>query len=148
MRLVERLAAEWASIYDGDAWHGTSIKPMLANVDERMAHARPIENARTIAELVAHASAWIAIVERRLRGEVFEVTPEMDFPKGDAMPFAELLAQMDAHHARLLETLRATPDATLDELVPGKKQTHWTTLTGLAHHTTYHAAQIAILKKF
>src|SRR3954451_14148766 len=139
MRLVDRLAAELSSIYDGNSWHGTSLKPMLENVDEQMAQARPIENARTIAELVAHVSAWIAIVERRLHGEAFGVTPEMDFPKGDAMPFAELVARMDAAHARLLETLRATDDAALDEIVTAKKHTRWTMLTGLAHHTTYHA---------
>lgn len=147
MRLVDRLAAELSSIYDGNAWHGTALKPMLATVDERLAQARPIGNARTIAELTAHLGAWIAIVERRLRGEVFEVTPEIDFPPGDAVPFGELLATIDTAQARLLETLRATDDAMLDELVPGKKHTHWTMLTGLAHHTTYHAAQIAMLKK-
>jgi len=148
MRLVERLASDLAVIYDGNAWHGTALKPMLADVDERRAQARPIGNARTIAELTAHVSAWIAIVERRLRGEVFEVTTEMDFPPGDAMPFDELVAHMDAAQARLLSTLRAADDAKLDEIVPGKKHTYWTMLTGLAHHTTYHAAQIAMLKKF
>ena len=148
MRLVERVARELESTFAGPAWHGTALRPMISDVDEARAQARPIGNARTIAELTAHVCAWIGIVERRLRGELFEVTPEEDFPPGDAMPFAELIALLDRRHERLLQTLRACSDDLLDEQVPGKKHTHWTELAGLAHHNTYHAAQIAMLKKF
>src|SRR6185369_7422515 len=100
MNLIERLALDLTNNYDGPAWHGTSLRRMVADVGEETAQARPIANARTIAELTAHAASWIGIVERRLRGEVFDVPQELDFPPGDAMPFSQLLAEMDAAHAR------------------------------------------------
>jgi len=66
----------------------------------------------------------------------------------DPLPFSQLLAEMDAAHARLLQTLRACDDAMLDAQVAGKSYTNWTMVAGLMHHSTYHAAQIAMLKKF
>jgi uncharacterized damage-inducible protein DinB len=147
MRLVDRLALDLVNTYDGPAWHGTSLRRMVADVDEQTAQARPIASARTIAELTAHVASWIGIVERRLRGEVFDVPQELDFPPGDAVPFTQLLEEMDAAYQQLLQTLRSFDDALLDEPVAGKSYTNWTMIVGLMHHSTYHAAQIAVLKK-
>jgi uncharacterized damage-inducible protein DinB len=147
MRLTDRILETLRSTYDGDAWHGTPLRRLLDDVDPDSVHSRPITNTRSIAELLAHVVAWIQIVDRRLHGEVFEITPEMDFPEGDAMPWGDLVASLEQSHERLLATVAALDDQTLEALVPGKPYTRWFMLNGLVHHNTYHAAQIALLKK-
>lgn len=134
--------------YDGNAWHGTPLRRMLEDVDEAQAKARPIAGARTIAELTAHATAWIEIVTRRAHGDEFEVTPDIDFPNVDAVPWEAAIDRLERAHAALIETVRGMSDDAIDALVAGKSYTNEYMLHGLAHHNTYHAAQIAMLKKF
>jgi uncharacterized damage-inducible protein DinB len=147
MRLTDRILENLRSTYDGDAWHGTPLRRMLDDIDEAAVHARPIANAHSIAELLAHVIAWIQITDRRLHDEVFEITTEMDFPAGDALPWKKLVALLEQSHERLLATVSALDDAALDAIVPGKPYSRWFMLNGLVHHNTYHAAQIALLKK-
>ena len=147
MRLADRILVQLTSTFDGNAWHGTPLRKMLDGIDETRANARPIAAARTIAELTAHATAWIEITARRARGEQFEVTPEMDFPPVDGVPWIAILERLDRAHADLVETVRGMSDADIDANVAGKSYTNEYMLHGVAHHNTYHAAQIAMLKK-
>jgi uncharacterized damage-inducible protein DinB len=147
MRLSDRILVQLTSTYDGNAWHGTPLRKMLEGVDETQANARPIANARTIAELTAHVTAWIEIAAQRAQGEQFEVTPEIDFPNVEGVAWIDTLSRLDRAHAQLIEIVRGMSDAQIDANVPGKSYTNEFLLQGVAHHNTYHAAQIAMLKK-
>lgn len=133
--------------FDGTPWHGNAFRILVDGVDDAQAHARPIAKAKSIAELLAHAVAWTEIVERRARGEVFEITPEIDFPDVANVRWRDLLSRADRAHASLLETVGRLSDDDLARQVAGKPYTLQFMLSGLMHHNTYHAAQIAILKK-
>jgi uncharacterized damage-inducible protein DinB len=148
MESTARLTAELKENFEGEPWHGTSLRRLLDDVTEEQAYARPIANARTIAELLAHTIAWMDIVERRLRGEEFEVTPELDFPSTEGTTWSELLARAEAAHAHLLAAVGALRDADWERRVAGKPYNLVYMLRGLTQHNTYHAAQIAMLKKF
>src|SRR4051794_18776823 len=124
MRLADRILVQLTSTFDGTAWHGTPLRKMLEGVDEARANARPIANARTIAELTAHATAWIEISERRAHGEQFEVTPEMDFPPVDGVSWLDILERLERAHATLVQTVREMSDAQIDATVPGKRYTN------------------------
>ena len=133
--------------YDGEPWHGSAFRRLLNGIDEEQAHKHPIRDARSIAELLAHAIAWIEIVERRAKGESFEITPEMDFPTVKGVKWADQLAHLDAAHASLLDTVSKLTDADLARKVAQKPYSIRFMLSGLMHHNTYHGAQIALLKK-
>jgi uncharacterized damage-inducible protein DinB len=147
MRLIERMLLELNSNYDGDAWHGTPLRLMVAEVDERTAHLRPAAELKTIAEMLAHITAWIGIVQRRLAGERFEVTTEMDFPSIKGTSWSEQLQQLDAAHTLLIDTVARTPEDALDQRTAGKEYTNEFMLQGLISHNAYHAGQIALVKK-
>ena len=147
MRLADRILVQLTSTFDGNAWHGTPLRKMIDGIDEARAHAHPIANARSIAELTAHITAWIEIAERRARGEQFEVTPEMDFPDVQRVAWNDVVERLDRAHDTLVETVRGMSDAEIDANLPGKNYTNEYLLLGVSHHNTYHAAQIAMLKK-
>ena len=52
--------------YDGDAWHGPSLRKVLAGVTAEAASARPISGGHSIWEIVAHLAAWDDVVSRRI----------------------------------------------------------------------------------
>ena len=133
--------------FNGQPWHGNAFRTLLEGVDDAHAHAHPIAKAKSIAEILGHAIAWIEIVERRLRGENFSITPDLDFPDVRNVRWADLLDHADRAHARLLETVGGLDDSDLARNVEAKPYSVQFMLSGLMHHNTYHAAQIAILKK-
>lgn len=147
MGTVERMVSQLRVNYDGEAWHGTPLRRILDGIDEAKANARPIPDARTIAELLAHLTAWIEIVERRLTGERFEITPEMDFPGVEGVRWADALKRLDRAHGKLLKTTERLGDSDLTAPVAGHQYSVDFMLQGLQHHNTYHGAQIALLKK-
>ena len=133
--------------FNGQPWHGSAFRTLLNGIDDAHAHARLIPNAHTIAQLLGHACAWIENVDRRLRGEVFEITPDLDFPDVKDVRWDDLLHRTETAHAKLLETVGSLRDEDLARTVAGKPYSVEFMLSGLMHHNTYHAAQIAILKK-
>lgn len=147
MRLVERMLLELNSTFDGDAWHGTPLRRMLDDVDEIKARSKPSDAVHSIAELLAHITAWIEIVQRRLGDERVEVTPELDFPDVAKVSWRDAIGRLERAHSLLVDTVARMKDSDFDEKVPGKSYTVDFMLHGLVHHNTYHAAQIALLKK-
>ncbi|HXI12159.1 MAG TPA: DinB family protein [Thermoanaerobaculia bacterium] len=147
MRLVERTLLELNATFDGSAWHGTPFRRILDGVDEEKANARPLADAKTIGELLAHATAWIEIVQRRLEGEIVNPTPEEDFPSVEGVSWDAALARLDAAHTRLVDTVARMSDSDFDDLVPGKSYDAYTMIQGVMHHSAYHSAQIVMLKK-
>jgi uncharacterized damage-inducible protein DinB len=147
MRLVERMLLELNANFDGDAWHGTPLLRLLDGVDDAKAHARPIANGKTIAELVGHIIAWMGIVQRRAAGEQVDVTAEMDFPSVDGFRMADAIEQLQHAQTRLIDTVARLHDDDFDRIVAGKEYTVDYMLHGLISHNAYHGGQIALLKK-
>ncbi|HEY6137327.1 MAG TPA: DinB family protein [Thermoanaerobaculia bacterium] len=88
------------------------------------------------------------IVTERLRGANPEVPPERDFPSVDGVPWDALVARLHTAFAALVEAVRAMgDDAAWQRNAPGKTHTMAYMVDGLLHHTTDHAAQIALLSR-
>lgn len=148
MTLTERLLRDLRSTYDGDdTWHGTPLRRMFEGLDDAFAETHPIAGARSIKELLAHATAWVEIVDRRLGGETYDPPYEVDFPSVHGVALDSLLARLDAAHERLCASVAALHDEDFERIVPGKSYTVDFMLRGLTHHNTYHAAQISMLRK-
>lgn len=64
------------------------------------------------------------------------------------VPWSVLVEKLEAAHAKLIETAGSLREEDLQATVAGKKHSVYVELHGLMHHNTYHAAQIAMLKKF
>jgi uncharacterized damage-inducible protein DinB len=157
MREVDRIADQIQRAYDGDAWHGPSVRAALDGVDVATANARPLRHGHTICELVLHLTAWTREVARRLRTGVAQDPEEGDWPAGGASTDAEwqsLIGALDRANAELVEAIRASDDGQLEQRIGdardpalGSGVSRYVTLHGVAQHHTYHAGQISLLKK-
>lgn len=152
MTETERILDQLKRAYGGEAWHGPSVKEVLAGVTAEQAHARPLENAHSIRELVQHIAVWEDVGRRRLAGDRAAIalsTPE-DWPPADddsEAAWEQAKASLDRVHQALVEAIARVPHSRLDEPIIEGLSTVYVTLHGVIQHDLYHAGQIAILKK-
>ena len=151
MQVSHRIADQLRRAFDGDAWHGDSVLEILQGVDAKTAAAYPIAGAHSIWELVLHIAAWDGAVLRRLHSNVpVELDDAEDFPAvNDTSDTAwqQALAHARQVHEELVAAVSAFPEARLTEAIPGKDYDFTNMLLGAAQHESYHAGQIALLKK-
>jgi uncharacterized damage-inducible protein DinB len=135
-------------IHEGDAWHGPTLKEILAGVDADQAIARPLPNAHSIWELVLHIAAWEKVFLKRLEGRLMNEPDEGDFPPvtdTSEATWQKTLTDLDDTHHRLIDTIARVTDT--QAKVPGKNYNVAYLLRAIERHHLYHAGQIMLLKK-
>ena len=151
MTETHRINSQLKRAYQGEAWHGPSLRELLADVTAGQAAARPIENAHSIWELVNHIIAWEGIVRQRLESEALtEIPDEMNFPPVSETSEEAWLATrgaLEASNQALRDSIKRIDDAKLEEMVRGQEYTNYFMLHGAIQHDLYHAGQISLLKK-
>src|SRR5688572_22363060 len=66
---IQHIVSLLKATYEGDPWHGRSIKSLLSEVDAEMGLKKPSKNSHSIAELVYHMVTWRDFTISRLRPE-------------------------------------------------------------------------------
>ena len=156
MREAERIVDQLQRMYDGDAWHGPSVRAALEGIDASMAADRPLPGGHTICELVLHMTAWTREVTRRLRTGIAREPEEGDWPPQPDLNEAawrDLVAAFDAANTDLVAAVATMDDTQLASVIedvrPGASSglSRYITVHGLVQHHAYHAGQISLLKK-
>jgi len=152
MNEIERILDQLRRAYEANAWHGPSVREVLAGITATQAHARPLANAHSIYELVRHIAVWEDVGRRRLTGDraQIEISSPEDWPPPDDTTEAaweQAKAALDRVHHSLVEAITQVPESRLDEPVCEGMSSVYVTLHGVIQHDLYHAGQIALLKK-
>ncbi len=147
MAEVQKIIRLLNKSFDKGAWHGPTVKEVLANVKNENAFNR-LPGTHSIIELVAHMTTWRVYVMKHVIGEhEFQVTSETNFP----MPtdWHQTLDDLERSQQDLIKALGNFPDEKLSELVQGAthKYTFYTMLHGIIHHDLYHIGQIMLIYK-
>jgi uncharacterized damage-inducible protein DinB len=147
---IARIVDELERIYDGDAWHGPSLRETLKGVTAAQAAARPIADAHSICEILRHIAGWDDVVSRRLEGHPTDEPVEGDFPQiagTSETAWAETLAKLEESHRRLVRRISSLGQEHLQETAAGKDYSVSFMLHGMIRHVVYHSGQVALLKK-
>jgi uncharacterized damage-inducible protein DinB len=147
---IARIVDELERIYDGDAWHGPSLRETLKGVTAAQAAARPIADAHSIWEILRHIAGWNDVVRDRLEGHPTEEPVEGDFPQiavTSETAWAQTLANLEESHRRLIRRISSLGQERLQETAAGKDYSVSLMLHGMIRHIVYHSGQIALLKK-
>lgn len=151
MTETHRINSQLKRAYQGEAWHGPSLRELLDGVTAEQAAAKPVPNAHSIWELVNHIIAWEQTVKQRLEGDAVSSVPdEVNFPPvNDASEEAwqQALQKLEASNRSLREAIKKIDDAKLEEKAAGQEYSVYFMLHGVIQHDLYHAGQIALLKK-
>ena len=154
---VARILDELQREHEGDPWHGSPLRTLLAGIIPEVAAARPIRNVHSVWEIVLHMTAWKNEVRRRLGGAPAREPEEGDWPDVPA-PTAEAwkaaLDRLEQAHADLTAAVAKLPESKLFEPTndPRNRETgsgvsHYVLLHGIVQHDVYHAGQIALVRK-
>jgi uncharacterized damage-inducible protein DinB len=152
MTEIERILDQLKRAFEGNAWHGPSVREALAGVTAAQANARPLANAHSIWELVYHIAVWEDAGRRRLEGDraQIDISSPDDWPPADEKSEAaweQAKAALDRGHEALREAIARVSESRLDKPILEGMSTVYVTLHGVIHHDLYHAGQIAMLKK-
>jgi uncharacterized damage-inducible protein DinB len=151
MREVDRIVEQMRLAFEGGAWHGPAVLEVLRDVDALRASNPSIYGAHTIWELVLHLSATQVILLRRIRGEDAGLSDE-DFWESVPAPtndnWQAAVERLTRQERELRAAVTAFPEDKLDQkLMPSGTTTAYANFHGHVQHNTYHAGQIALLKK-
>lgn len=148
MKTIRYFLAHLDLVQQGGAWHGPALAETLAGIDAAAAAKRPIPGAHNIHEIVHHLWVTYDLVRAHLLGEA--PGPEEDWPANLATgedAWKNELARLADRQRALRETIAGLADEMLVRNVPGKEWSYADELIGLFNHDTYHAGQIAVLRK-
>ncbi len=152
-----RLADLVERVVEGDPWHGSNVVALLTGLSATDAAAHVMPGTHSIWELVVHMTGWTREVLARLGGAPAGEPSEGDWPavaEGTPVAWRAAVAALVESHRALAAAIRAAGDRVLESPVvdhrdgpAGTGLSRYLTLHGLVHHTTYHAGQIALLKR-
>src|SRR6186713_1520336 len=137
MNELERIADQLQRSYEGNSWHGPSVKEALEGVTPEVAARRAVANAHSIWELVHHIGAWADIPRRRILGESFKITDELNFPPvtdTTESAWKKSLAGLAESQRKLLELIPNLDPARLDQPVMKDGPTLYALLHGVVQH--------------
>jgi uncharacterized damage-inducible protein DinB len=144
---TKRLASQLRRSYEGQAWHGPSLRELLDGVTSEQAAAKPISGAHSIWELVLHVTAWEREALAVMEGKKYEtLAGDNDWPPVQETWQAALDGLGSASQA-LVAAIRAMPEEKLNESAGGAEYNFYFLLHGVVQHNLYHAGQIAMLKR-
>ena len=144
---IKRVASQLRRSYEGTAWHGLSLRELLAGVTSEQAAAKPVSGAHSIWELVFHVTAWEGQALAALEGKKYEtLAGEKDWPPVGGT-WQAALDDLESASRSLVAAIRAMPEEKLNESVEGTEYNFYFLLHGVVQHNLYHAGQIALLKR-
>lgn len=147
---TRRIKEMLIQIYEGEAWHGPSIKNILENTSLDIA-AQRLSGSHNIIEMVRHMVIWREFVIARLDGDdAFDVIADENWTHVDelqAFAWFEAKEKLEKSQERLLTLLDQMPDSRLYETVANRPYDFYTLLHGILQHDVYHLGQIVLLRK-
>ena len=151
MSEVRRIKSQIRRAFEGQAWHGPSVKELLSNVTAEQAAAHPVAGGHSIWELVLHIGAWENIARLRVKGEGRDTpTTEQDWPPvadTSEQAWKSALEELERGNQALRDEVALLDDEQLNEIIPVHNYSIYFLLHGVIQHSLYHAGQIALLKK-
>ena len=150
MSEIARIQDQLKRAFEGGAWHGPSVKEVLAGVNAAKADSRPIPGAHSIREIVPHIDAWQNGVRRAIEGEEVELSNEEDWPAQNEKTEAawnQAINTLENGHRLLQISIGKLSNDDLARIPKGSKSTIYVLLHGVIQHHLFHAGQIAMLKK-
>ena len=150
MNEIDRIIDQITRAFAGEAWHGPALSETLHGLPAQQAAARPLPRAHSIWEIVLHLIATQTVLLRRLNGDFTELTPAEDWPMVDETTetaWQRTLEMLREQELRFRSAVKEFPVKRLDmPLNPGGSSAY-NNFQGHAQHMTYHAGQIALLRR-
>lgn len=150
---IQHIIRLFKETYEGEPWHGRSIKSLLSEVNPSLGLKKPNEGSHSIVELVYHMVTWREFTITRLRADedkdlkYFEENDWRALDLNDVQTWYKGLELLQDSQERLTNLLEEFQDSILPEKVHERTYNFLVLLYGVVQHDIYHAGQIAYAYK-
>jgi uncharacterized damage-inducible protein DinB len=153
MEAVEVLIQTLECAYRRKSWHGTNLRGTLSRLPPEARLWRPGPERPNPWELMIHAAYWKYIVLKALEPEAGHAFGERgsnfflrEAPLSEA-DWKEDLRRLDAFHRALVGATGRLRPRELSLPAPGRRETAFALLAGVAAHDLHHAGQIQLIRR-
>ena len=150
---MDDLISEYKEVFEGIPWHSESIMESIEKVpleyyDQKLAGAH-----HTIGELIQHMIDWrIFVMEKIKKNEAFDIVINTPSDWKEIVQVSteddkiNLLHQLKATQAQILELFSRLKEEDLTEIVYGKPYNIHYMIKGIIDHDIYHQGQINLMR--
>lgn len=147
-----RIADQLRRAFSGEAWHGPSLRELLAGVSARQACSRPLPSGHNIWELVLHIDVYNRGALEAAQGGVMPRIYRTDLDwavvaGGSDGDWNNLTEQFFRTAEQLTNAMAGFADSRLKDTVPGREYDFYRLFHGVVQHSLFHGGQIAMLKR-
>ncbi len=153
MDAVQCLVETLERAYRRKSWHGTGLRGSLRLLKPEARLWRPGSGRPNAWELMVHASYWKFIVLKALEPESGHAFGEKgsnffrrEPPRSDTDWKGDFV-RLDALHLKVLQAAGRLHPRELELPTPGRKESAFTLLAGLAAHDLHHAGQVQLIRR-
>ncbi len=137
---------------DGKLWIDENFDKKLKEINEKTAFISPLPGYNSVAQVVAHLTAWRKSVLSILNGGKRTLTmkdPE-NWPANELLKekgWEQLKKELYSSQQDLVHLLDTKDDSFLSQSAKGTHETYDYYIRGLIHHDMYHLGQIGLIVK-
>ncbi len=155
-RIIDHVIEQLQEVQNGKLWMGDTFRKKLDSITAEQAFTRPLPNLHSVAELLAHLTAWKkdAILKVKNGIGVLKADEEGNWPGHKTLKeigWKNLIAEYESSHLELINLLGEKDDSFLQESYEDQdfKSTfnYSFVIDGILHHDLYHLGQMGIVIK-
>ena len=153
---IKNIADQFKNIHYGHNWFGQSYKVKLADLDRSHYFIRPQPDVHSVAELIAHSTAWRkdAILKINTGKGVLTEASEEDWPSLDQLKvkgwdaiYQEYIESIDLFASILENKEDEFLDTEYSDPEFGGNYPYNFTVVGIVQHDIYHLGQLGLVAK-
>lgn len=153
-KVIKHLINQLTDLHNGNLWLGESFEKKINSIDEQDAFTKPLHYVHSIAEIIAHLTAWNKDLIKKLKNGIGELKEEdqHNWPTNEKLQksgWEAIWWAYKTNYENVIELLRTKKDDFLDELYFDQdfksEQRYLFALDGMLHHNTYHLGQLGLI---
>ena len=155
-KVILHLIDQLQEVQDGKLWMGDTFRKKIDSITEEEAFVRPLPNLHSVAELIAHLTAWKKDLVLKIKNGVGILTADEteNWPSNEELKkgrWEKLIEAYENCQIEIINLLREKEDSFLQEQYQDQdfkdKFNYSFAIDGILHHDLYHLGQIGIVIK-
>ena len=155
-RIIDHVIEQLLEVQNGKLWMGDTFRKKIDSITKEEAFMRPLPTLHSVAELIAHLTAWKKDALLKIMNGKGQLTDddENNWPSNEVLKkigWNKLIKDYENSHSDIISLLQGKDDSFLrdqyeDQDFKGKFN-YLFVINGILHHDLYHLGQIGIVIK-
>ena len=155
-RVINHVLEQLLEVQNGKLWMGDTFRKKIDSITNEEAFMRPLPTLHSVAELIAHLTAWKKDALLKIMNGKGQLTDddEANWPSNEVLKkigWNKLIKDYENSHSDIISLLQGKDDSFLrdqyeDQDFKGKFN-YLFVIDGILHHDLYHLGQIGIVIK-